>query len=360
MKNKKVYGLVGVAALAAIGGTFAYYSAEQTFTNPFNTTNYGSQATEKFNPSDGDEWKPGAEVDKDVYATNTGDGEVWVRVKFDEVWSLANGQTIGHSAVGESGYNELFDITELDTAGVPAADEKRQLDDKDGSVDGDEGTVVHKKYDAVVDAISAANKGWYRGADGYFYYNAALAENEQSGKLLDSVTLAKNTDMGHFIPEYAYMVVEKKPDGTSWDSVAPTYPKPSESTAAWVKVDSELDLPVLPIKPKREDYKDDKDYNEAVENYNKAVESFDTNWPELAKKDVYTYKANILDETAQGYANADYNLNITVEFVQADEKAALAQGWNTEVVKDLVAKAATSTTPAPTESEDTPVEGEGE
>lgn len=40
--NKKVYGLIGIAALAAVGGTFAYYNASQTFNNPFDTTNFGT------------------------------------------------------------------------------------------------------------------------------------------------------------------------------------------------------------------------------------------------------------------------------------------------------------------------------
>lgn len=53
MKSKKLYGLLGVAVLAAAGGTFAYYNAQDTFINEFDTTSYGTSTTETFDPSKG-------------------------------------------------------------------------------------------------------------------------------------------------------------------------------------------------------------------------------------------------------------------------------------------------------------------
>lgn len=358
MKNKKVYGLVGVAALAAVGGTFAYYNASQTFTNPFKTTNYGSQATERFNPADGDKWEPGAEVNKDVYATNTGDGDVWVRVKFGEVWTLANGTTKSHfSNTEENGnvYNELFDIVKPDDAAenwVPSADTARQESDEDGATSEDEGTVVYKKYEAVVTNINDSTKGWFKGADGYYYYNVALAKGEQSGKLLDSVTLAKNADMGKFNFRGAYLVLPKGVIGENddvpvYDPTNPTYTykyteggEEKEGTATW-QVIEEADkdkFPVLPpAKPVKGENESAEDYAGRVEEYKTAVAAYEAQY---GKSDIYTYKEDVLDDDLQGYANADYNLNITVEFVQADKEAALAQGWNSTVVDELATKAA--------------------
>lgn len=309
MKNKKVYGLVGVAALAAIGGTFAYYSAEQTFTNPFNTTNYGSQATEKFNPADSDEWKPGAEVDKDIYATNTGDGDVWVRIKFDEIWKTAGGD-VAHASSVNGVYNNLFDITTFDADEVPEALD-HQYDAKDGKVtndagDQDMGTVVFKNYANTTQDFTEAKK-WFLADDGYYYYTSTLTKEEPaSTKLLDSVTLCKDTDMGHFVEEYAYLVIPKTAVDENnvpvFDRENLVYVGTDGNDYSWKFVDTEEDLNMFSDETLKDQY---------------------------AGMDIFTYKADNLDEQAQGYANANYELNITVEFVQADEdgKAALASGW---------------------------------
>lgn len=54
---------------------------------------------------------------------------------------------------------------------------------------------------------------------------------------------------------------------------------------------------------------------------------------EIAKyknKDIYTYTESKLDHDHLGYSNAEYELDIKVEFVQADEdgEAAIANDWN--------------------------------
>lgn len=343
MKNKKVYGLVGIAALAAVGGTFAYYSAEQTFTNPFNTTNYGSQATEKFNPADGDEWTPGVKVNKDVYATNTGDGDVWVRVKFDESWKLANNEVINHHSVKDDGTrNPLFDIDKEDREDwVPTANTDRQPSEDNGiAYDEDKGTVVYKEYANTVNAMSDATKGWFKGDDGYYYYNVALEGGEQSAKLLDSVTLAKNTDMGRFDFKGAYLVLDKgvigenddipvfDPNATDLD-----YYKDGEKKGTWVVLTGkDAKLPEIPKKPEKGTLSDE-DYKAALDKYENDVKEYEEKY---GKKDIFTYKEDVLNSELQGYANADYNLDITVEFVQADKDA--AAGWDSSVVAELVKK----------------------
>lgn len=344
MKNKKVYGLVGVAALAAVGGTFAFYSAEQTFNNPFNTTNYGTQATEKFNPKDGDKWEPGAEVDKDVVATNTGEGDVWVRIKFDEKWTFPNAPEKSFSSVisenGVNKYNPVFDVTD---PSVDLVENGHQPSKDDGMTQRDEGTVVYKNYANTTTDVTVAKK-WYRGTDGYFYYTSTLTtEDPTSEKLLDSVTLCDDTDMGHFVQRYAFLKAPKGVDGGKF-----TYPEVPAAfkavegyeNATWVECDEE-NLPKLPGKapvlPLRDNYATIEEYQQALTTYETAKTAYDASVEEYKNvygdQDIYTYKANVLDALLQGYANADYELNIIVEFVQADKEA--AQGWDADVVAEL-------------------------
>ncbi len=321
MKNKKVYGLVGVAALAAVGGTFAYYSAEQTFTNPFKTTYYNTQATEKFNPSgENKEWKPGAEIDKDVYATNTGDGEVWVRVKFDEEWSRTDENGVKKSIITWKSEDRKFNTDDALVAATNGeknqskdgtktirvkdengewVDKTVELDDGKASSEVDTGSVVYKGFEE--------NEDWiFNPADGYYYYKTMLRKGESTSKLLDYVTLCGDADMGSFVDKaYVYVTKDKPVDGDGKEIVP-------EFDGTWEPVNL------------TEDY--------TLEDYIKDLSGY----TDEEKKNlyVYTYKENVVakDETGlelNGYADADYDLNITVEFVQADEdyEAALAMGW---------------------------------
>ena len=297
--NKKALGLIGIAALAAVGGTFAYFSASETFTNPFNTTNFSTSSTEKFNPSEGGDWKPGKEVDKEVFAQNTGDGLVWVRVKFDEEWKREGGDPFG---VWNSGSPAFFPTTadtalsngesgETDHQPGSGEGEDAVTGDKDGLTGSDVGSVVYKN---LVEANILRNEPteeaaqWYfNESDGYFYYAKALEKGESTKNLLDSVTLCGNTDMGYFEEIDKWLVLAEEPENV------PDYTTSTEKDQ-WV---DEM--------PSEEEMKD---------------------------KYVYHYQAHQLDTEKQGYANAGYTLNITVEFIQADEEAAQAfpddSKWN--------------------------------
>lgn len=293
--KKKALALAGVGALTLVGGTFAYYTAAQTFNNPFDTTNYGTSSVEKFNPSEGHDWKPGVEVDKKVFATNTGDGEVWVRVKLDEKWMRDNDTFIAFAS-GETNFNPASEVAGDHQPDLDADDGR--LGNEDGLVNktAGEGSVVYKKFvtDNIVDeANNTTAKKWYL-KDGYYYYTSALVKNESTDTLLDSVTLCSDTDMGRFDENTYYKVVDK---GTS----APTF-----DASEWTLGECDFDAS---LKGKT----DDQNYQEK---YGKYLD-----------KDVYTYKENKLNEQMQGYANAGYELDITVEFVQADADAASAWSW---------------------------------
>ena len=308
MKKMKIYGLVGVAALAAIGGTFAYYSAEQTFNNPFDTINYSTSSTEKFNPNgDNKDWKPGSTVEKKVFATNTGDGDVWVRIKFDEKWTRGDNVLVFDHSVELYGDNYQFGskdgLEKFGVAGyaITAGDSSKHQGvgkeyKTDGLVNKDTGSVVMKNLVANWGDNWAFNEG-----DGYFYYKKVLKTGDETELLLDSVTLCADTDMGYFDNPVYYIAVDKGAD------------KPVFNVEEWKKS------------------------NKGQTFGNWISGTPEKNNKELEGKDVYTFKGNILDDNRPGYANADYELDITVDFIQTTEDGQVIDGspWDVEFLKEL-------------------------
>lgn len=187
-KNKKIAGVAGLAAIMVIGGTFAYFNQTMTVTNPFDTGKYDTNVTEDFKPTDGDNWEPGAEVNKDVTVKNTGDYDVLVRVKFDEQW--VNKDTKKAVAKNEKGLNATAS----------------QVNPSDGLTTGD--------YSVVAKKLNATN--WvYNDADGYWYYKSNLKAKTDTGVFLDAVTLLENADMGKYTVTKYYTKAKDKPAETA-------------------------------------------------------------------------------------------------------------------------------------------------
>lgn len=194
--NKKIKaGIAGLAAVAVIGGTFAYFSATTSIKNPFNTKEYGSTTVEKFNPEDGKDWEPGATVDKETFAKNTGDYPVYARVKLDEVWSRNGAE---------------FKI-------VDAAYTVKQESHDDGLTENDD-SVVTKNL----------GKDWVLGSDGYYYYKEALEAGKTSTQFLKSVTLISDVDMGKYGNSEVYVIT---PDTIKTEEQLNEYMKTHEWTA---------------------------------------------------------------------------------------------------------------------------------
>lgn len=86
MKKKvtKIYWLVGLLVLCCIGGVFAYWTQELFVHNEFKMARYDTNIEEKFVPPDN--WKPGQEINKDVWISNKGTVPAFAKVVLHQEW----------------------------------------------------------------------------------------------------------------------------------------------------------------------------------------------------------------------------------------------------------------------------------
>lgn len=269
MKKRNIAALAGVAAVLTIGGSLAYFNQTMQVENNFDTAKFGSTMVEDFKPSEGKDWQPGVEVNKDVVVTNTGDVPVVVRVKMDEKWMRGNDAFKTIVADDEDG-NKIVEVKQ---------GEGQEEDAKDGLTDPDK-TVVHKVLNT--DDWKLANDGWY-----YYVSNVPAAGEEgadnTTAKFLDAVKLADDADMGKFVKTKYYQL---------------------EDEETWNK---------FPV---------DEITNEQVTE-EKLEELMTADGKVIAK-----IKADVAVETDadgntinKGYSDADYTLTITAEVVQATKEA---------------------------------------
>lgn len=280
MNKKTKMAVTGLAAIALVGGTLAYWSQSSTIDNPFSTGGYEGSTTEEFNPGEGDNWKPGATVDKKVYVENTGDTDIWVRVKLSEKWESANDKKTLDltSTYGED--NEKAFQPNGESTGL-------QLNAADGLTSGD-GSVVYKDID---DSQWKLEGAWY-------YYRTTLAAGNNTGNLLKSVTLCKDTDFGTDVALQTgyFAVVEKDADEPEFNKAKPS--------SQWTK------------------------YNANTTTLEEALEDAGYDLENIKEKDVYNKVIKEADPTKKGYSNDNYTLTIDTEYIQADAETATAQGWD--------------------------------
>lgn len=86
-KNKKkwIAAATTFAAMAALAGTFAWFTSQDSAKNHFEGNIAGNdvEVVETFTPPT--DWKPGQEVNKDVAVLNSGDYDSMIRVSFSEI-----------------------------------------------------------------------------------------------------------------------------------------------------------------------------------------------------------------------------------------------------------------------------------
>lgn len=286
--NKKLTAIGGLAALAVVGGTWAFFTQDTTIHNKLTTDGmYGLNTTEKFNP--GSEWASGTEVEKKITVRNTGKGAVLVRVKMDENWAYKGAQDKPFG-VWTSGQAEFTNI---------------QVDDSaDGDPTDDLSSVVHKNLDSkFIQTIPLAKQNkWYLADDGYWYFCNKLEGGEETANLLNSIKLDDNTDMGRMKNTYYYKVVNKGDEEPDFDA------------NTWKKMNAKTE-------------------EEAQTELAKIAES-----EENQGKDIYMTLETKTDEKAKGYSDAGYTLNITTEAVQATLDAVKTEWTNapTELMENIL------------------------
>ena len=153
MKSKKpLVAIVLVVLFGLIGGTIAYYQTNDSFSNVFNSGKYVITTEEEFeSPPD---WTPGDKTPKEVTVKNEGTVDAAVKVCFEESWKDENGNPL--SLVDQN--NEPYSILDFDSN--------------------------YKRY-------------WRKdcNANCYYYYTS-LKPNEETEKILESVTFNPVADLG--------------------------------------------------------------------------------------------------------------------------------------------------------------------
>ena len=153
MKNRNyktlVFILLLIGSLCVVGGTIAYYTSSDTFTNEFNTGTYVIQTQENFESPD--DWTPGTTTPKTVIAINKGTTPAAVRVKLTPIWVDSDG------------------ITTLPlTDGINEA--------------------------AIINFSTNSNTMWTK-EDDWYYYVMPINKNESTTSLLKSVTFNPNVNI---------------------------------------------------------------------------------------------------------------------------------------------------------------------
>lgn len=280
-ETKKIAAAAALLGIAGIGGTFAYFSQTLTATNPFDTGTYDTELVEEFKPTDGENWEPGVEVNKDVTVKNTGSLPVVVRVKFEEKWQRKN---------ASEPFYDIDTAADKDAAvleeGSDAANKFESVYQGDPT-DGKANTFVD---DSVVHKTLNPDGDWvYNPADGYYYYMHTLAGKEENQaapetkKLLDAVKLDENADMGRYDVIREYSTDAEKSDDMNWVEFA----KKGDN---YVSVDEMKDL-------------------------------LKAEGREITFLREHTALHSDSDASYAGYSDADYTLVITAQTIQATSNA---------------------------------------
>lgn len=263
-KTGKIKAIAGLVVLTLVVGTLAFFSKTMSIDNPFSTKKYGGETVEKFTPKK--DWEPGGEVTKEVQAKNTGDYDLWVRVKFDEKWER-DGKLIAGTELSSVETKTLDDGSSKNVKSTKFFPTSAKTSVTDGSS-------VYKHLAGVDD------DSWVDGGDGYFYYNTTLKSGDMTSKLLDYVTLCNDANMGTYtVSEMKYAMVK--------DTV------------------------------------EAKDLTDADYTLDKAPEKIEDGYV------LYQKKVVTLDSANAGLAGADYTLTITTELLQANKDAAAESDWAT-------------------------------
>lgn len=218
MKKKAALGLAGIAAVAVIGGTWAYWSQDLTATNEFETGKFDSDIVEQFTPPAVGEWLPGVTTEKNVKVTNSGDVDMALVAEITQEWNR-EGESLPirfaapdpspitrgyeNAAVINWGENTaMHDITAIDSV----AEEAREMGIT-ASVSSLGDSEAKDKW-VLVDVSDDYSKL-------IFVYNGIVPAGEETPELLNSVTLNSKieswvSEKNYFYDENGEQQVEEK------------------------------------------------------------------------------------------------------------------------------------------------------
>ena len=153
-KKKSLVALLLVAIIGVVGGTFAYFTSNDTFANVFRTKAYNVEVKEVFTSPD--DWTPGTTTSKTVTAKNNGDVDAAVRIYYEESWVNASG------------------------------DDLSLTDSQD-------------RRASIINFPTNFNTKWTASEEGgrtYYYYKTKLAKNQTTSAFMESVTFNPNVTIG--------------------------------------------------------------------------------------------------------------------------------------------------------------------
>ena len=179
IKKKLVIVVSSILTIAAIGGSFAWFTAKDSLTNHFTTSNKSDgvkvEENKEWKDPDGDKVyeneeakniTPGTEVNKDVWARNTSAYDSFIRAKLIPKFTNLKFMKL------EDADNSLLELTYANTTTTDLLEDNK----------------------------------WVDGGDGYFYYLGKVTPDGTTDKLLDAVTLSGNASNDYKNSEFDVIV----------------------------------------------------------------------------------------------------------------------------------------------------------
>lgn len=197
MKKKKIITVIAaVAVVASLAlGSLAFFTSKETVKNSFTTVAQGKEdkggdagidINENFDENQAKNMVPGDTVNKDVQVDSTANYPQLIRVKLDPNW------VDGNKKINADLNETSKDSIDLNCVNVT-------------------GTITDNK--------------WFKSGD-YYYYIAAVQPKGHTDRLLDSVTLASDTEKavlgnGFTVDVTAESVQASNDAYTTWQNLAP-------------------------------------------------------------------------------------------------------------------------------------------
>ncbi len=219
MKNKKRIA-ISAAALAGclvIGGTFAWFSTTDKVTNKFDMDAFDVAITEDFDQNPDVPLVPGADITKSVTVTNSGNMDVVVRVKLEEMLQLLERYTDNGNDKLKVTYTSSDSASDGQVA-VVMSDEMIEAYKTAGykvltnasASDGEEQVSSTLPDDVTV--LRKTTTASQEGANTVYSYIAYVTEGKQVVKITPVIGTGSKETPESFKAEYAYHTYKDSDD----------------------------------------------------------------------------------------------------------------------------------------------------